>query len=84
VQREVAANVRPSTPDPIFSYVYFQRWRVLQNWSIVIGKIQGDAEARQAARARAGKRLATRLGDEAKRMEDVIPAGEPIRYVVAP
>jgi len=67
----------------ILSCAYFRRWRVLQNWSIVIGKIQGEPEAREAARADAARRLATRLADETERMEDVIPAGEPIRWVVA-
>jgi hypothetical protein len=67
----------------ILSSAYFRRWRVFQNWSIVIGKIQGEPEAREAARGDRANRLATHLADETKRMEDVIPAGEPIRWVGA-
>jgi hypothetical protein len=57
-----------------------QRWRVLQNWRVVISRIEDGPHARVAAREDAARRLGvTRLEVEAKRELDHVPPGDPNR-----
>lgn len=77
--KDVGDAVLPSTPEAILYYVSLQRWRILQNWRVVISKIQEGPEAREAAREDAGRRLGVPLLEEIKRIEESVPAGEPIR-----
>ena len=77
---KVSGTLQPATPISIVYYVHLQRWRVLQNWRIVISRIQDGPDARQAALEDAARRLGARsLADEIQREIDLVPPGEPIR-----
>jgi hypothetical protein len=78
----VSDKVRPATSESILYYVALQRWRILQNWRIVIAAIKDGADARQDALQDAASRLGTPLVEEIQRIEDLVPPGEPIRKVM--
>jgi hypothetical protein len=71
--------VRPSTPDSVLYYVYLQRWRILQNWRIVISGIEDGPDARQAALEDANRRLGADLRGQIQELQQRVPADEPIR-----
>jgi hypothetical protein len=81
--KEAAAHVDPATPETIVFYVHLQRWRVLQNWRVVISGIDGGrlsgADARDRAHADAKVRLGQDLIVEIKSEEQLVPADSPIR-----
>lgn len=77
-----AASVKPSMPDSVVYYVALQRWRILQNWRVIISKIQDGHDAREAARDEAAKALGAPLADEIKRVEDLVPPGDPLRKLM--
>jgi hypothetical protein len=64
-------------------YVHLQRWRVLQNWSVVISMIDGGApsgaEARRRAREEAKSLLGADLIVEISAEQSLAPANHPIR-----
>jgi hypothetical protein len=81
--KEAVAHVDPATPETIVSFVHLQRWRVLQNWRVVISGI-GDApprgaEARARAQADAKSRLGQELVAEIRSEEQLVPADSGIR-----
>ena len=78
----VVNKVRPATSEAILYYVSLQRWRILQNWRIIIAAIKDGADARQAALQDAASRLGGPLVEEILRIEDLVPPGDPIRKVM--
>ena len=82
VMGRVMSGVKPSMPETTMYYAAMQRWRILQNWRIVISKIQDGADAREAARDDAANALEAPLADEIKRMEDLVPPGDPLRKLM--
>lgn len=81
--REAAADISPATPEGIVFYIHMQRWRVLQNWRVVISGIDGGrlsgADARDRAYGDAKARLGQDLLNEIKGEEQVVPPENPIR-----
>jgi hypothetical protein len=77
--KRVTATLSPATPDSIVNYAQLQRWRILQDWNIVISKIEDGPPARQAARADAKQRLGADLLDEIKAQAALIPPDDPLR-----
>ena len=76
----VTATLSSATPDSIVHYAHLQRWRILEDWHIVISKIEDGAPARQAAREDAKQRLGgVDLEAEIKAEEQLIPADDPLR-----
>jgi hypothetical protein len=75
--------VQPGTPESVLYYVHLQRWRVLQNWRIVISGIEpaaaDGAEARNRARADAQQRLGQALVAEIDAEENAVPPDSPLR-----
>lgn len=81
--KEATATVEPATPETVIFYVHLQRWRVLQNWRVVISGIDGGrpsgADARDRAHAEARETLGQDLLAEIKSEEQLVPADSPIR-----
>jgi hypothetical protein len=81
--KESTVSVDPTTPEAIVFYVRMQRWRVLQNWRVVISRIDGGrlsgAEARDRAYVDAKTRLGQELLAEVKSEEQLVPLDSPIR-----
>lgn len=76
----VTATLSPATPASIVNYAHLQRWRILEDWHIVISKIEDGPPARQAAREDAKQRLGgVDLDAEIKAEEQLIPADDPLR-----
>ncbi len=82
--KNAAAQATPDTPESILYYVYFQRWRVLQDWNTVInhlwdGKKFGSKDSTQiqdAARIDAAKALYVENFQKAiVDQEEMIPNG---------
>ena len=75
--------VQPGTPESVIYYVHLQRWRVLQNWRVVISRIEPDAangaEARNRARTDAQQRLGQALVAEIASEENAVPVDNPLR-----
>ena len=82
VLKDVMAAARPATPDSILRYVVVQRWRVLQNWRIVISKIQDGPPARQAALQDASSRLGGDLPQEIEQLRGMVPPDDPLRKLM--
>jgi hypothetical protein len=82
--KDAASKVQPGTPDALIFYVHLQRWRVLQNWSVVISMIDGGAAAGGEARERAREGAKSLLGGrdllaEINGEQALVPADHPIR-----
>jgi hypothetical protein len=76
----ITATLSPATPASIINYAHLQRWRILENWNIVISKIEDGAPARQAAREDAKRRLGgVELDAEIKAEQKLIPPDDPLR-----
>lgn len=84
--KEAVANVDPATPDSIIAFVHAQRWRVLQNWKIVISRTgeppPRDAEVRARARAAARSLLGQELNEEISGEERLVPAESDLRMAL--
>ena len=76
--QRAAGRARPATPDTIVSYLHLQRWRVLQNWKIVLSHLAG-ADALDAALKDAERRLGASLDAEIARELSFVPETEPLR-----
>jgi len=66
-------------------YLAYQRWRILNNWNIVIGSIDkqnASSPARVAARAQAEKTVGSELSAAARAARDSIPSGVPLRQLI--
>jgi len=80
--------VAPGRPESSVYYVHLQRWRVLQNWKIIISRIDIDApappvEAVRAALADAKNRLGGMdLAQAIKDEENSVPVDNPLRKVM--
>jgi hypothetical protein len=78
----IDASAAPSTR----YYVAYQRWRILNDWSIIIGTIDwdlpGNSAARQAARGAAETLVGGTLSSAAKDARDSIPDGHPLRQLI--
>jgi len=84
ILKSATAKVQPGTPEAIVFYVRLQRWRVLQNWSVVISMIDGGAAAGGEARKRARQGAKSLLGGqdliaEIDSEQASVPANHPIR-----
>jgi hypothetical protein len=83
VLANAVSAVQPGTPESVIYYVHLQRWRVLQNWRVVISRIEPDAangaEARNRARADAQQRLGQDLVAEIASEENAVPDDHPLR-----
>lgn len=79
----------PATPPNTRHYLNYQRWRVVQGWRFVINSIdagndQQDNDAQNDALKEAGKQFNGKpLHDVAKSLESSIPAGNPLRDLIA-
>jgi hypothetical protein len=75
--------MHPGTPESVIYYVHLQRWRVLQNWRVVISRIEPEAvngaEARDRAHADAQRRLGQALVAEIAAEEHAVPVDTPLR-----
>jgi hypothetical protein len=77
--KRVTTSLTPATTVSIVNYVHLQRWRILENWRIVISKIEDGPAARQTALADATRRLGGPLLDEIKAESAMIPPDDPLR-----
>jgi hypothetical protein len=78
--KRVTATLNPAIPASIVYYAHLQRWRILEDWNVVISKIEDGQPARQAAREDAKRRLGgVDLDAEIKAEEKLIPADDPLR-----
>jgi hypothetical protein len=82
--KKAAAQATPDTPDSVLYYVYFQRWRVLQDWDTVISHLWDGKDfhsdetdkIQDGARADAAKALNVNEFQEAiNNQEEMIPKG---------
>lgn len=75
---EAAQQISPSTPPDALAYLYYQRWRLLQNWLGVINELAEPLAATQKA-----ERLLHQPFDEAiKEARERIPAGHPLAALI--
>lgn len=85
--KQAYTDVLPATPQSIVFYVHMQRWRTLQNWRVIISRIDGGrlsgADARERARVDAKQRLGQDLVVEIAAEEASVPANDPIRKAMA-
>jgi hypothetical protein len=84
ILKDATNAAQPATPDAVIFYVHLQRWRVLQNWRVVISMIDGGAPRGAEARTRAQDGAKTLLGGqslltEISSEEALVPANDPIR-----
>ena len=73
-----------SAPSTMY-YVEYQRWRILNDWNIVLGSIDkddSDSPARREARALAEKVVGSQLTDAADAARKKIPDGHPLRQLI--
>ena len=75
------AEVGPPTPESVISYVHFQKWRVLEDWRIVLSGLTDDT-TRQSARDEAKQVLGKDLKEAADAERNAIPAGHPLREYI--
>jgi hypothetical protein len=78
----IDASAAPSTR----YYVAYQRWRILNDWSIIIETIDwnvpGESAARKEARDAANALVGSTLPTAAKQARDSIPDGNPLRQLI--
>jgi len=83
VLASAVSAAQPSTPESIVYYIHLQRWRVLQNWRIVISRIDPEAANGADARARARNDANQRLGQDLLAAiaaeEAAVPVDNPLR-----
>ena len=80
-QNLIDESTAPSTK----YYLAYQRWRILNDWNIVIGSIDREntpSSTRNAARAQAEKIVGGTLSDVAAAARDTIPPGTPLRQLI--
>lgn len=68
----------PGTPPSILHYLHFHRYRMLQNWRIVIAGID-DFAAIDRAHREAEKALGDSMTEAINSQVDKVPAGSPLR-----
>jgi hypothetical protein len=79
--KSAAAQAMPDTPESVRYYVYFQRWRVLQDWNIIIHhlwdkNIKSSSDLKKEALDDAKKALnGVEIEDEIKYEKRKIPPG---------
>ena|SRR5437867_2864214 len=77
--KRVTTTLSPATAASTVNYIHLQRWRILEDWRIVISKIEDGPAARQAGLADATRRLGASLLDEIKAEAALIPPDDPLR-----
>lgn len=84
-----STTAAPGLPESSLYYVHLQRWRILQNWKIVISRIDIEAQpaeqqvAVNAALADAKNRLGgVELGQAITDEKNSVPADNPLRKVM--
>ncbi|HYC55615.1 MAG TPA: hypothetical protein VEL28_11850 [Candidatus Binatia bacterium] len=86
VLQKAGQSVQASTPESVIYYVHLQRWRVLQNWFVVISGIdRGGSESPAAVRRAltdARQRLGVELAAAMTAEEKTIPDGHPLRQTM--
>lgn len=75
----------PGTPGSAIWYLHYQKWRVLNDWRLLIASLQGpgSTEARKTARTEAAAILGIdNLENEADRQRDAIPESHALRQLI--
>jgi hypothetical protein len=68
-------------PEDVGYCARFQRWRLLQQWRIIIASIQNDADL-ESALASAKNVVGLELKDAAEQERKHVPAGHPLRVAM--
>jgi hypothetical protein len=89
--KDAADQATPDLPEDVVFYVYYQRWRVLQNWHIIIGSLwdgrdnfsDASIKIRNQAYADTKKALnGVELRNEIKNQKEKIPDGHWLRRYI--
>lgn len=79
--KNAAAQAPPDLPEEVVFYVYYQRWRVLQNWNTVINHLWDgkDFKSEESTKIQDQARKDANLEDEIDKQKEKIPQGHWLR-----
>jgi hypothetical protein len=80
---KAGAKISAPTPDSVQAYYHYQRWRILQNWSQVISRIDPKTpDVMLSALDRATAHLGQTPQKAAEVERDMLPADHPLRALI--